>query len=834
MKAIRIYLLGFLFIQGFCFSQNIDSLESIYSKYYETALLANSPEGRYVVLNHSNTYGKDDFELFDVKMDKGTKLEKHLKFQFLTGNLLLMQNDDHCRILNLKTGQHHQEDGRYIFTIAKKSEQLILYSSSTKELLSMDYDGKILWKQNDIGSYQFDDKNDRLIYNSGKQLSVRNLKTQQVKTFNHQNDVQWLSYSEKKIYCAEIKATKIELCTVNLMSDQLTRMTINSPQGFEFTANLNSYLEIREDSHLLLPLFAKSKLSDKKDPELQISYSNRNDHEKTLNHHMGIYNLKEEKWDYQPDAKQKLPVYRFLNDKGDFIVFDQSNDVVEEQQNVVLDLNLTLDYGKSSYLLPKKRINDGNYLWDRSTEQFIYFDDKRWMCHHLTDREDHELLPLDIEGWENPNNNGLTYSPEVNPIKIKGRSAIMLSNQFDYFLIDLKDHQVKRMTKGQDQQTRYRLQLSKDHYPRSSWNVKFPEIDLGKEMLFKLFNTTTYDTGFATYLYKKNKINFYRHGHYKDILPYKNGSLLISYFALEPFKLTIVEKGQYRIVYESMKTEKKDFGNAKYKLFQYKTRYGTANAALLYPSDYNEQQKYPMIVNIYDQKSHDLLLFIQPFLTTTFGFNYMHYLMNGYIILLPDLQYETGKIKDSIITSLEKSIDTARSIASVDEKNVGVLGLSFGGYETGLALTNSNYFKTGVAGVMVSDLVSLSLSYSEFDSMPNYRRTENQQIRMRDMLFENWNGYLENSPIYHMKNISIPVLVWTGSKDRNVNPFQSKMFFLGMKRLQKKAVFLEYLNETHNILLPSNQLDLNVKTWQWFDHYLKNRTPAEWIRPITQ
>lgn len=834
MKAIRLYVLWLLFVHVSSFSQNIDSLDNVYRQYYETALLTSSPEGGYVVLNHTNTYGKDDFELFDIKLNKGTQLEKHLKFEFLTEDHLLMNSDDHCSILNLKTGQKYQVDGNYVYAVSKPSKQVILYGSGTKELLSVSYSGKILWRERGISAYKIDDRNERLIYHSQKQLSVRDLKTQQVKTFDLQNDVQWLSISENKIFSAEISPAKIHLSTVDLMNGRLSTNTIDSPEGFEFTVNLNSYLEIREDDHLLLPLFSKSKLNAKKDPELRISYSTRSDHEDKLNHHLGIYNLKEGEWEYQPDPRHKLPVYRFLNLKGDFIVFDQSKDVIAEQQNVILDLTLILDYGRVSYLIPKKRTNDGNFLWDRNTESYVYFDDKRWRCHHMADGEDHELLPVSLKGWESPKNNGLAHNTEVNPIIIKGRSSIMLSNQYDYFLVDLSDHKVKRLTKGEEKKVQYRLQLSKDRYPRSAWNVNFAEIDLEEEMTFKLFNTLNYDTGFATYLHKKNKMNLYRQGHYKEILPYSNGSLLISYFSLEPFKLTKIENEKYTIVYESMKSEKRVFGNSRYQLFQYETKYGTTNAALLYPSDYDGQKKFPMIVNIYDQKSKDILFFMLPFMTTSFGFNYMHYMMNGYIVLLPDLQYETGKLKESVITSLEKSIDTARSMASVDEKNIGVTGLSFGGYETGLALTSSNYFKTGVAGVMVSDLISTSLSYSDFDSMPNYRRTENQQIRMRDMLFENWNGYLENSPIYHMKNINVPILLWTGSKDRNVDPFQSKMFFVAMKRLQKKAVFLEYTNETHNVFLRANQLDLNVKTWQWFDHYLKNRKPAAWMNPIIQ
>lgn len=832
--AIRRYILGLLLIPGLCFSQNLDSLKAIYSQYYETALLTVSPSGEYAILNHHNTFGKNNDVLLDVKSGKSLALDKHISYQFLGDECLLMQNMERSRFMHLKTHQYRDVAGSHIPAIITRSSQILLQNKIAKEVFLTSTDGKELWKVSNINTSQFDEKNNRLIYTSGDQLVIKDLNSQQLKTHTLGSNIQWMSYYDSRIYCANIQASQIELYILELPLNQLTKKIIVSPPDFEFAPTLNMLFEIREGKHFLFPMYLKCKLINKENPELKITYSNRNGKDNFLNHHLGIYNIKDGQWDYQPDARENLPVYRFLNDKGDFVVFDESNDVVEEQQNVILDFRLMLDYGKSSYLLPQKRIDDGNYLWDRSTEQFIYFHQNRWMCHHLKTGVDQELLPMDTEGWGNTRNNGLVDAPEVNPIRVKGKSAMILSNQFDYFIVDLKTHQLERITKGEESNIKYELTLPKHQYSKSSWNVRSAEVDLEKEMTFKLCNLMNYNSGFATYSHKKNTTIPHQQAHYREMIPYKNGSFFTSGFALEPLKLTKLEKGKYTVVYESLKTEKEIFNTAQYQVFQYETRYGKANAALLFPIGYDKQKKYPMIVNIYQKQSRDLLYFLPPYLTAGFGFNYMHYLMNGYIVLLPDLQYEIANVKNSVITSLEKSIDAARLLAPVDEKNIGVLGLSYGGYETGLAVTNSTYFKTGVAGVMISDLVSYTLSKSEFISMPNYMRAETQQMRMKHNVFDDWNTYLENSPVYHMKNVNAPVLIWTGLKDKNVPPAQSKLFFLGMKRLQKKAVLLEYTNETHNVFLPSNQLDLNVKIWQWFDYYLKNKRPADWIRPLIE
>ncbi|WDF45989.1 prolyl oligopeptidase family serine peptidase [Chryseobacterium sp. KACC 21268] len=834
MKAIRIYIAGLLLIYGLGYSQNIDSLTALYKQFYQTALLTASPNGQYVVLKHTNTYGKDEDELVDIRSSKGTMLDKHVKYQFLGDDVILMQNNNHSRFLNLKNGQNKDIAGNYSSTLAQRSGQVVLYNTSSKDLLLVSDDGKVLWKENGIRSYHLDEIGHRLIYASGNHIVFRDLKNQKSKRYKLDSGVQWIFSHNNRIYCADIERSKVELYIIDLPSDHLTKQIIMSPEAFEFATAINTYFELREGEHFIFPMYLKSKLNAREDPEMKITYSNRNGKDHFLNHHLGIYNIKEKRWDYRPDQSDHLPVYRFLNDKGDFVVYDQSNDVVEEQQNVILDLNLILDYGKSSRVFPQKRADDGNYFWDRSTEQFIYFENKRWLCHHIRTGIVHELLPLKMDGWENPRDNGLVDAPAVMPIKIKGGSSLMLSDRFDYYIVDLKTHQMKQITSGRDKKIKYELKIPAGQYPKSSWSVKFAEIDLDKEITFNLLDKRSYDSGFATYLHKKNKTHHYQQGHYKELLRYGDGLFLTSQFAMEPFKLTKFDKGKYTVVYESMKTERKGLENIQYKIYQYETRYGEANAALLFPKGYDRQKKYPMIVNIYQQQSRDLLFFVPPYLNTRIGFNYMHYLMNGYIVLLPDLQHEIANVKNSVVTSLEKSIDTAKSLASVDDRNIGVVGLSYGGYETGLAVTNSKYFKTGVAGVMISDLVFHAFSQSEVMSMPNYMRTETHQMRMKNNVFDSWNTYLDNSPVFHIKKIDIPVLIWSGLKDKNVPATQSKMFFLGMKRLQKKAVILEYTNETHNVFSPPNQLDLNVKIWQWFEHYLKNKPPADWIDPITK
>ena len=170
--------------------------------------------------------------------------------------------------------------------------------------------------------------------------------------------------------------------------------------------------------------------------------------------------------------------------------------------------------------------------------------------------------------------------------------------------------------------------------------------------------------------------------------------------------------------------------------------------------------------------------------------------------------------------------------ANIDRDNVGVIGMSFGGYEAGLALSNSKLFKTGSIGVMMSDLVSMSLSQAPILLEPNYDRMENDQISMNVSLFDDWQRYRIQSPVYQLPNVTVPALLWTGSLDDNVSPAQTKEYFFGLKRLRKKAVMLEYPLDGHAMISKESRQDLSVRMWQWMEHFLKGRPAADWIAPL--
>ena len=159
----------------------------------------------------------------------------------------------------------------------------------------------------------------------------------------------------------------------------------------------------------------------------------------------------------------------------------------------------------------------------------------------------------------------------------------------------------------------------------------------------------------------------------------------------------------------------------------------------------------------------------------------------------------------------------------------GLIGHSFGGYETDFIITQSNIFAAAIAGSAATDLNSFYLTLNWTTGKPDMWRFEDHQWRMEKSLFEDRERYKTNSPITYVENIKTPLLSWTGQEDLQVDWHQSIELYLALRRLSKKHILLLYPKESHELFKPENQKDLSKKMQQWFAYFLKGESPADWI-----
>jgi fermentation-respiration switch protein FrsA (DUF1100 family) len=95
-------------------------------------------------------------------------------------------------------------------------------------------------------------------------------------------------------------------------------------------------------------------------------------------------------------------------------------------------------------------------------------------------------------------------------------------------------------------------------------------------------------------------------------------------------------------------------------------------------------------------------------------------------------------------------------------------------------------------------------------------------------MVEQWNAYLDNSPLYRAKSINTPLLIAHGDRDGNVPFAQSVEIFNTLRRIGNKAVvLLQYRGEEHEISATA-QRDFERRMDAVFDHFLLGAPAPSW------
>ncbi|TGD58970.1 alpha/beta hydrolase family protein [Flavobacterium humi] len=410
--------------------------------------------------------------------------------------------------------------------------------------------------------------------------------------------------------------------------------------------------------------------------------------------------------------------------------------------------------------------------------------------------------------------------------------TILLYDQFDIWQFKLNEQVAKRLTNGRENKQIFRLADSdKGNIDDIIRNDKI--INLNSDLLLKVQSIDNRESGYfnldkkqrlQTLVYEPKLISALFKAEKSNTYVYQKED-----FNEPPALLVKKDNGLTKSIYKS-NPQHNHYGWGTLKLIEYKnSKAVNLKGVLFYPFNYDPNRKYPMIVYIYERQTKALHTYTNPSLLNGSAFNPTNFTSRGYFVLFPDIEYEIGNPGFSASDCVIAATQTATESAPIDKTKIGVMGHSFGGYETNFIITQTDMFAAAVAGAGVSDLTSCYLSVGWADIKPNARRFEYDQMRMGKTLFNNYEGYQKNSPINFAANITTPLLSYTGGDDRQVNPYQTMEFHLALRRLQKDNIMLIYPKENHVIQNPENQINLTEKITQWFDYYLKGSAKPEWF-----
>jgi dipeptidyl aminopeptidase/acylaminoacyl peptidase len=253
---------------------------------------------------------------------------------------------------------------------------------------------------------------------------------------------------------------------------------------------------------------------------------------------------------------------------------------------------------------------------------------------------------------------------------------------------------------------------------------------------------------------------------------------------------------------------------------------------LIYPVDYREGQKYPLVVIVHGgPESH----FSNSWLTSysrpgqvlsgkgyaVFYPNYRASTGYGVKYALVGFKDPAGKEFDDIADGIEFLIK--KGVA--DPERVGLGGGSYGGYASAwFASYYTKYVRAVCMFVGISDLISKRGT----TDIPY----EDLYVHMEVQLEGNWEFFLKRSPIYWAYQSKTAVLIMGGTDDTRVHPSQSMEFYRRLKMNNHPAVRLvRYPDEGHGNREQPGQIDLLHRILQWYDWYVKDKKPLNGLMP---
>ncbi|MBS1542780.1 MAG: S9 family peptidase [Bacteroidetes bacterium] len=252
-------------------------------------------------------------------------------------------------------------------------------------------------------------------------------------------------------------------------------------------------------------------------------------------------------------------------------------------------------------------------------------------------------------------------------------------------------------------------------------------------------------------------------------------------------------------------------------------------SGLLYkPEGFDPAKKYPMIVYFYEKESDNLNQHIRPEPLRS-AINRSVYTSNGYLVFVPDIVYKIGFPGESAHNCILPGVTSLIAKGFVDEKNIGVQGHSWGGYQTAYLVTRTNLFKAAEAGAPVANMISAYGGIRWETGISRMFQYEHTQSRIGGSLWEKPMHYIENSPIFFADKIQTPLLLLHNDADGAVPWYQGIEMYMAMRRLNKPVWMLNYNGEPHWPVKRENKIDFQKRMMQFFDHYLKSAPAPEWM-----
>ncbi|HRH40475.1 MAG TPA: prolyl oligopeptidase family serine peptidase [Pyrinomonadaceae bacterium] len=497
-------------------------------------------------------------------------------------------------------------------------------------------------------------------------------------------------------------------------------------------------------------------------------------------------------------------------------------------------INATYDPGFTDYYLvntldgSRKLLVKGSRFglsWSPNGKYAVFFDGKDWNSITIPDgkitnltaklggkfvEEDHDTPDAapsyGLSGWT------------------KDDQQVLINDRFDIWQVNADGSGGKLLTGGRQSQTAFR-------YVRLNPDERF--IEPGQTMLLRAESEATRDSGFYRVKLdgKPEKLmmdskNFGNPTKAKDA-----DALMVSASRFDTFPDIWVTNTSFSSPKKMSDgdAQRASFNWGKAELVNYKNTEGVPlQGILIKPDNFDPKKKYPMLVYLYEKLSDTVHNFQNPGPGTSINFSF--YASNGYVIFMPDIVYKIGYPGKSALNCVLPGIDSVVKQGFVDENNIGIQGHSWGGYQIAYMVTQTNRFKAAAPGALVANMFSAYNGIRWGTGLPRQFQYERTQSRIGANLWDATQKFMENSPLFYVKNIQTPILMIANDNDDAVPWYQGIEFYLSLRRLNKEVYMFTYNGEFHGLRKRQNQKDYSRRMFEFFENKLKGAPAPEWMQ----
>lgn len=262
---------------------------------------------------------------------------------------------------------------------------------------------------------------------------------------------------------------------------------------------------------------------------------------------------------------------------------------------------------------------------------------------------------------------------------------------------------------------------------------------------------------------------------------------------------------------------------ARQEVVSFKARDGLGlQGILVRPLDYEQGKRYPLIVGVHGgPESH-----IPDGWTTSYSYLGQAAAARGFAVIYPNYRGSTGRgVEFSKLSQgdfagkefddLVDAVDHLADMGLADKDRVGITGGSYGGYATAWGAT---YYTDRYAAAVMFVGISDTISKAATTDIPQ----EIYFVHQRHRIWDDWQTFLERSPIYYVEQARTPLLILHGENDTRVHPAQSLELYRLLKMLGQTPVRLVlYPGEGHGNRRAASRYDYNLRSLRWMEHYLK-------------